>query len=497
MKKYWAESILVTGVAFLLTQAVSFSAPGDRVVYTTRPMHDNLSTATQAKVSTLRQSYTTYTTTGRATDARLDRYTGHQQLTNNPHDTNWEQVGAPSQSAFTRLSGQTLSHIYSIQPYGSHPAAGTGDGDIQYNYHGTPSGAVYWKYSSPNLIARPGGKLLFTASGTNRNTNLYNPGTLDNFAFGAFYPTSGTNVGTALQTIPKGTGFSAGIKSQVTVFNTDYVADSTNYESLVLRAGGTSYSINSTKGGTGSAQPIAFQMNNATKMILATDGKVGIGTTTPRSTFDNASSVAGKARATIGSATNYATIDADLGIRLAGNATTWDDLRVEPTARSGAGVGTAPSFAASPWDTLLFNYEFTNGPTAEYLYFNVQMPHRWKEGSSVYPHVHFAPHTTGTGQVDFTIYCSWATPMTGTFGTGSSYTASYNIASNSQYKHLIASNSTAQSMAGMALSSAASCYVSRSMADTYAGSVSAIYLDIHYEVDSMGSDSDYTKSATP
>lgn len=183
----------------------------------------------------------------------------------------------------------------------------------------------------------------------------------------------------------------------------------------------------------------------------------------------------------------------DLGVRLKGSATTWDDLRVEPTSRS---VASAPVFSASGWDSLLYNYRFANGPTAEYLYFNVQMPHSWLEGSGIYPHVHFAPTTTGTGQVDFTIRCSWATPA-GTFGTGSDYTVSYNIASNSQYKHVMASNASPVSMTGMGVSATAACRITRSTSDGYAGNADVLYIDIHYEVDSMGSDTATGKTATP
>lgn len=256
---------------------------------------------------------------------------------------------------------------------------------------------------------------------------------------------------------------------------------------------------------TNSRSSVAFQVRGSSTDTFADteafrgtyDKRLGVATTTPRGGFDTYSGAGGsKVKAYFGSATNYAVIDQDLGYRAKGNTTTWNDLRIEPTARTGAGIGTAPSFAATPWDSLLFGYDFANSG-GEYLYFNVQMPHAWLEGSDVYPHVHFAPHTTGTGQVDFVIRCSWATPMTGTFTTGTEYTDSYNITSNSQYKHLIASNATPQSMAGMALSAAAACRITRSSTDTYAGDVSVLYIDIHHEIDSMGSDTEYSKTATP
>ena len=89
--------------------------------------------------------------------------------------------------------------------------------------------------------------------------------------------------GVAMQMVPRGTGFNANIKAQLSVFNTDFVADGVNYESLVLRAAGTKYSINATAAGTGATRPIQFQMQNQPKMTLDTTGYVGIGTITPKS----------------------------------------------------------------------------------------------------------------------------------------------------------------------------------------------------------------------
>ena len=65
-----------------------------------------------------------------------------------------------------------------------------------------------------------------------------------------------------MQVIPRkgttDTGFNATIKSQIVVFNTDLNKDSTNYESLVVRAGGANYTIRTGNAGTGSERPIEF-----------------------------------------------------------------------------------------------------------------------------------------------------------------------------------------------------------------------------------------------
>jgi hypothetical protein len=128
--------------------------------------------------------------------------------------------------------------------------------------------------TNPVFKVTDGGQIaLPSAVGTNRSSGISNAATVDNFGLVSFYPSSGTNVGSALQVIPKGTGKSAGIKSQLSVYNTDYIADSVNTEVLVLRAAGaTGYTFNSIASGTGAVRPIIFQMNNAAKMTLGTDG---------------------------------------------------------------------------------------------------------------------------------------------------------------------------------------------------------------------------------
>jgi hypothetical protein len=128
--------------------------------------------------------------------------------------------------------------------------------------------------TNPVFKVTDGGQMVLpAATGTNRDSGIQNPATNNNFALVAFYPQSGTNVATALQVVPKGTGYNAGIKSQLSIFNTDFVADPANYEVLVLRgAGATGFTFNSAVAGAGTVRPIVFQINTVTKMTLGTDG---------------------------------------------------------------------------------------------------------------------------------------------------------------------------------------------------------------------------------
>lgn len=85
------------------------------------------------------------------------------------------------------------------------------------------------------------------------------------------------------------------------------------------------------------------------------------------------------------------------GWELEGTATTWDDLRVEPTVR---GTGTKiPAYAA--YKSGIYAYEFGNEVVAleKEVNFKMQLPHSWKEESDLRIHIHWiAKSTTSAGQ---------------------------------------------------------------------------------------------------
>jgi hypothetical protein len=122
----------------------------------------------------------------------------------------------------------------------------------------------------------------FQTTGTNRNVKLYNANSgADNFGLLNVYPSEGTNVSAAIAAIPKGTGFSSTIKAQLSIFNTDFVADGTNYETLVIQAQGAGgYAFNSFASGTGTVRDLSFQTNSTDRLKIKAAGNVLIGTST-------------------------------------------------------------------------------------------------------------------------------------------------------------------------------------------------------------------------
>jgi hypothetical protein len=203
----------------------------------------------------------------------------------------------------------------------------------------------------------------------------------------------------------------------------------------------------------------------------------------------------------VGDDTDYALIGPDGTVTLAGAATAWDDLMIPgQSVRVG---GTAPDFASGfVGDSTMWSYLFDGTGTVEEVHFSVQLPHAWKQGSTIYPHVHFAPTSTNSGDtasrvVRFTLEYTWAN-IYGTFGSTSTINLDSDgfVPNTSQWKHLLCKNATGISGSGKTLSSMLMCRLFRDggdAADTYPQDVAFLQFDIHYEIDAFGSSQEYVK----
>ena len=203
-----------------------------------------------------------------------------------------------------------------------------------------------------------------------------------------------------------------------------------------------------------------------------------------------------------GAGANYVSLTQD-GVRLAGAATAWDDLMIPGTSVKTTGNSPPDLAGGFAGDNTLDLYVFDGGNTLEQVFFTIQMPHNWKQGSTIYPHVHISPTSTNGGDtnervVRFVLEYTWAN-IWGTFGA----TATLNLDSDpfvpntSQWKHLLAKNATGIDGTGKTLSSMLICRLYRDPAadaDTYPQDVAFLQFDVHYEIDSLGSETEYGKT---
>jgi hypothetical protein len=134
-------------------------------------------------------------------------------------------------------------------------------------------------------------------------------------------------------------------------------------------------------------------------------------------------------------------------------------------------------------------------------FFSIQMPHKWKEGSTIYPHIHWASQTATSGAVTWGLEYSWvdynpSSPLA--FPNTTILTAtSASVSSGDIDKHLIVDLApiTPSGSQGK-ISSIIMCRLFRNSsnaADTYSGDAALLSFDVHYEIDAIGSNSLYIK----
>lgn len=198
-----------------------------------------------------------------------------------------------------------------------------------------------------------------------------------------------------------------------------------------------------------------------------------------------------------GDATNNMQIEADGTLIFNGTATVWDDLRVAmDRGQNATAITYLPGASSGPeiW-------YFRNGQGVEAMSFVVQMPHSWKEGSTIYPHIHWLPSTTTTGNVEWNFEYSWANYDATTPQVFPAITTS-TVVTNGPFTlgtHLITaltSSNAGISATGKRVSSILICRIwrnSSNAADTYGGDLGLLSLDFHYEINTFGSHLEYVK----
>ena len=202
---------------------------------------------------------------------------------------------------------------------------------------------------------------------------------------------------------------------------------------------------------------------------------------------------------TIGTAPNVVTIDGVNGLKLNGTATVWDDLRVD-----GQNFGSGPSAPALTDNFLgvsgLQQRMFQGSSQDDEAFFNIQLPHQWKQGGGLEIHIHMTPWTTpeAADSAVFQFSYSWAN-IGSAFPTSlTTDTTCIHLNGTAQWEHKLAELTNLATPAnGKTLSSMLVCSLKRlahtNDNDTYTGGISVLYVDLHYEIDSMGSKEEVIK----
>ena len=197
----------------------------------------------------------------------------------------------------------------------------------------------------------------------------------------------------------------------------------------------------------------------------------------------------------IGGPTHNVEFEANGFMVMNGNATVWDDIRVDPLSTK-LGPLKQPTFSQFADDgagsTGVFTYMFADN-AEEQVFFSVLIPHGYKLGSNLQPHVHWSPQTTDTGQVDWFLEYTIAN-LDGTFGNTATIIMSDN-GDGTINKHQKAETDTIDG-SSLTLASKLICRLYRNGGqgnDNLTGDAALLEFDIHFEQDTIGSHEAYVK----
>jgi len=202
--------------------------------------------------------------------------------------------------------------------------------------------------------------------------------------------------------------------------------------------------------------------------------------------------------------TTYLTIDAN-GIETTGlTATTitagdltmssakWDDLRFPATGLNPPGAVSDPDVDTTD-GTLLFDKAST-----ETIVGIAQVPHAWKVGTNLRPHIHWTPTDDTAGDVVWKLEYKVAPIGDDVPAAYTAATTTATIAADSDTLHIL----TEFDDIDMSEVTGLSCIIlwklsriggSTDPADDYDNDAKLLELDFHYQIDSVGSDTEYVK----
>jgi len=166
----------------------------------------------------------------------------------------------------------------------------------------------------------------------------------------------------------------------------------------------------------------------------------------------------------------------------------WDDLRF-PSSNLKAGAAGVPT-----WDNTNGLQEFAIG---DYLFAQVQLPHAWKIGSTLKPHIHWCKITSGPNLVRWQVEYKWAkigAVMDAAFTTIADETPDVSDG-NTAYQHALTALPDIVPAADVDISDMLICKISRvaSAGASYGTRAVLFEFDIHFQIDSFGSQLEFNK----
>jgi len=203
---------------------------------------------------------------------------------------------------------------------------------------------------------------------------------------------------------------------------------------------------------------------------------------------------------------DYVSIDRGGDFKLHGDAVQWEDVRIEPVART---TGTyAPTFekyyddGGASLGVYLYSFDDASVGSQKEVYFSLQLPHAWNQ-DTIWIHVHWVPDVS---QVTATPYWgleyTWIEPgkvygSTTTVYKSGNHTGGANLTADTHYITEFSSISPSADQDDISSILIGRLFrFSSNALDTYttAGAkCGLLYIDAHIKVSSLGSDETYIK----
>ena len=185
---------------------------------------------------------------------------------------------------------------------------------------------------------------------------------------------------------------------------------------------------------------------------------------------------------------NYFSINEKGKVRAYGEGIQWDDLKF-PATTLRQGATTKPAFDATNLGLL-----FPQNDATEIVYIIAQIPHEWKLESNISPHIHFVQDfdhtvTTPVFKMDYRWYKNGADP-TGAFTTITASTFIFTYTSGSILQIVSFPDISATGID--TVSSILDIKLYRDD-NVVTGDILVKEFDIHYQIDSFGSNLEYSK----
>lgn len=196
------------------------------------------------------------------------------------------------------------------------------------------------------------------------------------------------------------------------------------------------------------------------------------------------------------------TIEADGTMAVSNDATVWDDLRVPLSEPSTGKV--LPEWNTFPYGSASGTTPYLNWFRAsgvDEMYFVVQLPHDWDQGTTIMPHIHWSPSQDGASGPTvprWALQYAWASlgetfpGYTTIYGTTT--TPSEVLVKSRHYLTQLGSEGIIAT--GKTISSMLVCRIFRDGGDdtdTFSGLAGALEIDFHYQRNTMGSRTEFAK----